>query len=109
MRSSDLNVLLKVLEPTFAPDADGRIVQGYQDRGSVWANMRHRPGSEAFQQSRMEGRSPATVMMNATPLTRRIGLDWRVETATTTYDVKGDPFLTDDRRHVVFQVEGQRK
>lgn len=109
MRSGDLSVRLAVLEPQKTRDADGQVIQSYSERGKVWANVRHRPGSEAFQAARMEARNPATVAVRASSLTRQIASDWRVESATMVFDVKGDPFLSEDRAFVIFQVEGRRK
>ena len=109
MKTIDLNRRLTLLEPVQEKDADGHITQRFENRGTVWANVGHRPGSEAFQQARMEARDPATIAVEASGLTRRITAEWEVETAESRYQVKGNPFLSQDRAFVIFQVEGRRK
>lgn len=109
MRAGALTSRITLLEPVSAPDADGMIVQRYEPRGTGWANIQHRPGSEAFQQARMQAKDPATIAVPASPLTRRMTSEWRVETDDRVYEVKGDPFLSQDRAFVVFQVEGRRR
>lgn len=109
METGDLTVKITLLEPERSPDADGNQVIDYVDRGSVWANMQHRPGSEAFQQARMAAKDPATVAVQASPMTMRITSEWKIATRDSIYELKGNPFLTQDRAFLVFQVEGRRK
>lgn len=109
MNTADLRDRLTIFEPFEEKNADGRIVQRYEIRGTVWANIQHRPGSETFQQARMDAKDPATIAVRSSTLSRRITAEWRVETKTDVYEIKGNPFLTDDRVFVVFQVEGKRK
>lgn len=109
MKTSDLDRRVKVLEPFKAKDADGVTVQDYYDRGTIWANFKHRASSESFQAARMEAKNPATVAVRASSLTQRITSEWRLETGDMLYDVQGDPYLTDDRALLVIQVEGTRK
>lgn len=109
MKTAELRDRLTLFEPFEDMNADGQVVTRCDDRGTVWANIKHRPGSEAFQQARMEARDPATIAVRSSALTRRITAEWRVETATSVYEIKGNPFLTEDRAFVVFQVEGKRK
>ena len=109
MKTSDLRDRIMLLEPVQEKNADGRIVKEHQSRGTVWANIQRRPGSEAFQQARMEARDPATIAVRTSSLTRRITSEWRVETPDRKYEIKGNPWLTDDRGFVVLQVEGRLK
>lgn len=109
LTASDLNRRLTILEPFQSQDADGHIPQRFVDRGMVWANIQHRPGSEAFQQARMESRNPATIAVRASDLTRRMTAEWEVETTRDRFKIAGDPNLSQDRAFVIFQVEGRRK
>jgi len=109
MKTIDLDRRLTLLEPFQEKDADGHITQRFEVRGTVWANFQHRPGSEAFQQARMEARDPATIAVQASQLTKRITSEWEVETTDSRYQVKGNPFMSQDRAFVIFQVEGRRK
>lgn len=109
MQTSDLDRRLTLLEPVTGKDADGQVIQSYADRGTVWANIAHRPGSEAFQQARMEARDPATIAIRVSELSLRVSAEWRAETDRDRYEIRGNPFLSQDRAFVIFQVEGQRK
>lgn len=109
MRAGKLRDRITLLEPVPAPDADGRIVQRYEERGTVWADIQNRPGSEVFQQARMQAKDPATIAVRASTLTRRMTSEWRVETDDRVFEIKGNPFLSQDRASVVFQVEGRLK
>lgn len=109
MQTADLRDRITLLEPFEEKNADGQLIQTYVERGTVWANIKHRPGSEAFQHSRMEAKSPATIALRVSTLTRKISSEWRIATTDRAYEVKGDPFLSEDRAFVVFQVEGTRK
>lgn len=109
MQTADLRDRVTIKEPFQAKDANGKIIQRYDARGKVWANIQHRPGSETFQQARMEAKDPATIAVRASSLTRLMTSEWRVETADRVFEIKGDPWLTDDRGFVVFQAEGRRK
>ena len=109
MKTGQLNRRITLLEPQPSKDADGKVIQGWTNRGTVWANIQHRPGSGAFQQARMEARDPATIAVRATALSRRLSSLWRVETDDTIYEVRGNPYRSQDNAFVIFQVEGQRK
>ncbi|WP_347139438.1 head-tail adaptor protein [Paracoccus sp. SSK6] len=109
MTGNDLCDRVILLEPFKSKDEDGRVIQLYQERGAVWANIQHRPGSEAFQQARMEAKDPATIAVEVDSLTQRITSEWRIETPTRRYEVKGNPFLSQDRQFLIMQVEGHRK
>lgn len=109
MKTGDLTTRITLMEPVSAKDPDGMVIQTFVDRGTVWANIQYRPGSEVFQQARMEARDPATVAVPAVALTRRITSEWQIETADSVFKVRGNPFPSQDRAHIVFQVEGRRK
>lgn len=109
MKTSDLNRRITIFEPNPRKDADGKVIQDWTDHGKVWANIQHRPGSEAFQQARMEARDPATVAVRVSFLTRRMTSQWRIETDNSRYEIKGNPFRSQDNAFVIFQVEGKRK
>ncbi|QIR85012.1 phage head closure protein [Paracoccus sp. AK26] len=109
MKTARLRDRITIQEPIQLKDANGKIVQRYDTRGTVWADIQHRPGSEPFQQARMEAKDPATIAVRASKLTQRMTSEWRVETADRVFEIKGNPWMTDDRAFVVFQAEGRRK
>lgn len=109
MKISDLSRRITLMEPFQSKDADGKAIQGWANRGEVWANIQHRPGSEVFQQARLEARDPATVAVRASSLSRRLTSMWRIETDRVIYEISSNPNLSQDNAFVTFQVEGQRK
>ena len=109
MQTAKLRDRITIKEPFKAKDANGKIVQRYDAQGTVWADIQHRPGSDTFQQARMEAKDPATIAVRASTLTRRMTSEWRVETSDRVFEIKGNPWMTNDRAFVVFQAEGRRK
>ncbi|SCX88522.1 phage head completion protein [Paracoccus tibetensis] len=109
MNLGDLSVRITLLEPFQSRDEDGLITQHFEERGDVWGSIQHRPGSEAFQQARMAARDPATVAVPSTEITRRMSSEWEIKANGRRYQIRGNPFLSQDRAFVLFQVEGRRK
>ena len=78
-------------------DADGQIVQRYDEQFTVWAGVRCLRGGETVMQSRMQSRSPAILKVRKSPDTDRITSEWRVLVDGRNFDVKEDPRPSDDR------------
>lgn len=78
-------------------DADGQIVQRYDEQFTVWAGVRWLRGGETVMQSRMQSRSPAILTVRATPDTRRITSEWRATIDGRVFEMREDPRPTDDR------------
>lgn len=105
MSAGQLTKLATLLEPFEAVDADGQIVQRYEDRGRVWCNLTPRRGGEGVMQARIESRNPAIITVRASSLTRRITSEWRLGIDGREYDVKEDPQETEDRAFLQFYAE----
>ncbi|MDB6455013.1 phage head closure protein [Falsirhodobacter sp. 20TX0035] len=105
--AGDLTRRATLLEPVQRRDKDGQIIQGYADRGTVWANLLPLRGGESVMQARMESRNPAIVTVRASPLTRSVTSEWRVTIDGREYDVKEDPRETQDRAFLEFLVEAR--
>ena len=97
VRAGDLTRIATLLEPIEARDADGQVVQSWQDRGTVWCNVLPLRGGESVMAARMQSRSPVIVTVRAASLTRRITSEWRLRIDGREYDVKEDPRETQDR------------
>ena len=91
-----------LLEPFEDRDRDGRIVQGWMDRGTVWCNWTPRRGGESVMQARIESRNPAIITVRASALTRRITSEWVARIDGREFDVKEDPTETPDRAYLEF-------
>lgn len=94
-----------LLEPFEDRDRDGRIVQGWMDRGTVWCNWTPRRGGESVMQARIESRNPAIITVRASGLTRSITSEWRARIDGREYDVKEEPQETPDRAFLQFYAE----
>ena len=91
--------------PVEAVDADGQVVQDYQEQFAVWAGVRWLRGGESVMQARMQSRSPAILTVRKTPDTERITSEWRVLVDGRDFDVKEDPRPSDDRGYLEMLAE----
>ncbi|MFC3568404.1 phage head closure protein [Paracoccus simplex] len=102
MDTGQLTKRAMLLEPVEATDADGQVVQSWDDRGTVWCNWKPRRGGEGVMQARIESRNPAIITVRASTLTRRITSEWRVRIDGRDFDVQEDPTETPDRSFLEF-------
>lgn len=109
MKAGELTKRAALLEPDKAPDADGKVVQGHVERGTVWANVLPLRGGESIMQARMQSRNPAIVTIRVSGLSRRVTSEWRVRIDGRTYDVKEQPRQSKDRAMLEFMVEERKK
>ena len=86
-------------------DADGQIVQRYDEQFTVWAGVRWLRGGETVMQARMQSRSPAILKVRKSPDTDRITSEWRVLVDGRNFDVKEDPRPSDDRGYLEMLAE----
>ena len=105
MTAGQLTKRATLLEPVEAVDADGQVVQSWQERGTVWCNVRWLRGGEAVMQSRMASKSPAIVTVRASDLTREITSEWKLRVDGRDYDAKEDWRETEDRAFLEMLVE----
>lgn len=76
MRAGQLNTRLRFFKRVAGNDLRGNRRTDFQEQFEVWADMRLRPGSEAFTAARLEGRVPYSVVVRRTPQTEAITTGW---------------------------------
>jgi head-tail adaptor len=76
LRAGQLSERLRLYSRTEIDDGAGNRRGPFELRFEVWAEIRLRPGNEAFSAARVEGRVPADVRVRATPETLTIGTGW---------------------------------
>ena len=97
MNAGDLTKRATLLEPVVERDADGQLVQGWLDHGTVWCHVLPLRGGESVMAARMQSRSPAVVTMRASSLSRQVTSEWRLRIDGREYHAKEDPRETQDR------------
>lgn len=76
MLAGRLSARLTFLSREVTDDGAGNTRGPLVERFSRWADVRLRPGSEAFLQSRVQGLVPADVRVRRDPETMQIATDW---------------------------------
>lgn len=104
--AGDLTKRATLLEPHVARDADGQLVQGWIERGTVWCHVLPLRGGESVMAARMQSRSPAIVTLRASGLSRQVTSEWRLRIGGREYHAKEDPRETQDRAWLEMLAEG---
>lgn len=107
MQTGQLTKRATLREPFKDLDEDRAPIRRYEDRGTVWCNVRWLRGGESVMQARMTAKSPAIVTVRASSLSRRIGSDWKIRVDGREFECKEHPRESDDRAFLEFLVEGQ--
>lgn len=77
-------------------DPDGMLIQGWEDRFTLWCHVRYLRGSEAVMQARLVSKSPAILTIRASAETRAITSEWRAVIDAVIFDLKEDPRPCED-------------
>ena len=88
-------------------DADGMLVQRFDDQFTVWTHVRFLRGGETVMQSRMQSKSPVILTVRRSPDTERITSEWRAVVDGRIYEVREDWRPTDDRLFVEMLAEAR--
>lgn len=105
MTAGQLTKRVTLLEPVEALDADAKVVQSHQNRGTVWCHVRWLRGGEAVMQARLTAKSPAIVTVRAFSLTRQIDSDWQLRIDGRDYELREDPRESEDRAFLEMLIE----
>jgi head-tail adaptor len=81
IHAGKLSERLTFLARTKIDDGAGNTEGDLVPQFARWAEVRLRPGSEAFQQARVQGAVPADVRVRRDPETETIATDWVAEDA----------------------------
>ena len=96
MQAGDLSERAAFQSAIESRDADGQIVQGWQDAFSAWANVKYLRGGEAVMQARMQSRTPAVLTIRDSSEARQVTSEWRAVIGGRMFEVKEDPRPTPD-------------
>ena len=77
-------------------DPDGMLIQGWEDRFTLWCHVQYLRGSEAVMQARLVSKSPAILTVRASAETRAITSEWRAVIDAVIFDLKEDPRPSED-------------
>ena len=72
-------------------DPDGMLIQGGEDRLTLWCHVRYLRGSEAVMQARLVSRAPVILTVRTSAETRTISSDWHAVIGGVVFDRKEDP------------------
>lgn len=86
-------------------DADGMLVQRYDDQFTVWCNVKHLRGGETVMQSRLQSKSPAILTVRRSPDSEQITSEWRAVIDGRAYLIREDWRPTDDRLYIEMLAE----
>lgn len=105
MKSGQLTKRATLLAPVKDMDEDRQPILRYEDRGTVWCNVRWLRGGESVMQARLASKSPAIITVRASSLTRQITSEWKLRINDLDYHAKEDPRESDDRAFLELLVE----
>lgn len=77
-------------------DPDGMLIQGWEERFTLWCHVHYLRGSEAVMQARLVSKSPAILTIRASVKTRAITSEWRAVIEAVVFDLKEDPRPSED-------------
>ena len=105
MNAGDMSTRATFQSPVQSRDADGQLVQGWQDAFTAWANVRYLRGTEAVMQARMQSRSPAILTIRSSAQARAVTSEWRAVIGERVFEVREDPRPTPDRAWLEMMAE----
>lgn len=105
--AGDFNRIVAFLEPVQQRNADGRIVQSWEERFRAWAKVLPLRGGEQVMQARLAARTPAIVTIHTSARAREVNAKWRVRIADRLYDLKEHPREDKDASCFDMLVEAQ--
>ena len=77
-------------------DDMGGVVQGWEDRFTIWAHIRYLRGSEAVMQARLVSNAPVIITIRSSAASRTITSEWRAVIGGVIFDLKEDPRPSED-------------
>ena len=74
----------------------GGVIEGWQDRFTLWAHVRYLRGSEAVMQARLVSKAPVIITVRRSARSERITSEWRAVVGSVIFDLKEDPRPSED-------------
>lgn len=72
-------------------DDMGGVMQGWEDRFTLWGHVRYLRGSEAVMQARLVSKAPVIITVRSSAASRTITSEWRAVIGGVVFDLKEDP------------------
>ncbi|WP_313353213.1 phage head closure protein [Paracoccus sp. (in: a-proteobacteria)] len=103
--ASDLTKRAAFRKPIKQPDANGKVIQGYNLQFTLWANVLPLRGGESVMQARLVSKNPAIITVRACEWSRLITSEWKIRIDGREYDIKEDPRESQDRAFLEMLAE----
>ena len=87
-------------------DPDGMLIQGWEDRFTLWAHVRYLRGSEAVMQARLVSKAPVIITVRRSAQSVAITSEWRAVIGGITFDLKEDPRPSENGAWLELLAEG---
>ena len=106
MNAGHLDQRVTFQEAILIRDPDGMLIQGWQDRFTLWCHVRYLRGSEAVMQARLVSKAPVILTVRASVASRSITSEWRAVIGGAIFDLKEDPRPSEDGGFFEMLAEG---
>ena len=77
-------------------DDMGGVIQGWEDRFTIWAHIHYLRGSEAVMQARLVSKAPVIITVRRSAQSVGITSEWRAVVGSVIFDLKEDPRPSED-------------
>ena len=69
----------------------GGVIEGWEDRFTLWAHLRYLRGSEAVMQARLVSKAPVIITVRRSAQSEGITSEWRAVIGSVIFDLKEAP------------------
>ncbi|KGJ09750.1 phage head closure protein [Paracoccus sphaerophysae] len=84
----------------------GGVIEGWEDRFTLWAHVRYLRGSEAVMQARLVSKAPVIITVRRSVESEGITSEWRAVVGGVIFDLKEDPRPSEDGGFLEMLGEG---
>lgn len=84
----------------------GGVIEGWEDRFTLWAHVRYLRGSEAVMQARLVSKAPVIITVRRFAQSVGVTSEWRAVVGGVIFDLKEDPRPSEDGRFLEMLAEG---
>ena len=84
----------------------GGVIEGWEDRFTLWAHVRYLRGSEAVMQARLVSKAPAIITVRRSAHSEGITSEWQAVVGSVIFDPKEDPRPSENGRFLEVLAEG---
>ena len=87
-------------------DDMGGVIEGWEDRFTLWAHVRYLRGSEAVMQASLVSKAPVIITVRRSAQSAGITSEWRAIISGVIFDLKEDPRPSEDGGVMEMLAEG---